>query len=644
MGAAAQQPPPQSPQQPVFRSRVDLVALDVTVVDKDGKPVEGLKATDFVVTLNGKPGTVREMEYVTYGGAPGSEVTIAGRETSNVAPAAAKASRGGRVIVLLIDDLAARANEGKMLMLAAERILATLDLGDMVGLASTSGLGPVISPTRDRAAVLAALKSREVVGRKEDLTAPFIITVPEALDFERGMNVYGSSPRFIERECSIVDLGETCRETVASAARRLARDTLHRAAMQMRAYADVMTALKPAPDPRIVIALSTGVAPAADDYFGLGPVARAAAEAGVRFYALTEVADASDVSSVGAAGMLPQDDRPYARRFENAFLTAGVQTVATAAGGEAWRVVGQADRFFKRIISETSGIYRLGVEATTSVAASRMLDAKVSVKQSGVTVRAHRHAIVPTANAAPVPVDEALRSRVSQGGVAFGVPIAMAASVRRDPAAGDGLQVGVNIQMPANVAAPLIAMFAIVDQAGKIVNAGRQTVPPAMAGDDYQLAFPIKVAPGAYRLRFAVADAAGNIGSVESALDARLPRLGSVLVSDLVTTWTDSYGDRRFLALETVPQEAASVRAFLEIYPDSGATAPLAVQFTVLKAGDSSPALERELTPAPDGNALAAGIDIPVTKLEPGSYILRATILESGKASGTVTTSFRKSG
>ena len=628
-------------QQPVFKSGIDLVALDVTVVDKDGKPIEGLKSADFVVTLNGKPGIVRQVDYLTYGVAPGSEVAIAGRETSNTAPAAAKASRGGRVVVLLIDDLAAKVTEGKMLTIAAERILKTLDVGDMVGLANTSGLGPVISPTRDRAAVLAVLKSREVLGRNEDLTAPFVITVPEALDFERGMNIHGSSPNFIKRECAITGLGPGCEEIVASAARRLARDTLHRSAMQLRAYADVMTALKPAPDPRIVIALSTGVAPAADDYFGLAPVARAAAEAGVRFYALTEVGDLSDVSYVGAQGLLPQDDRPYARKFENSFLTAGVQTVAAAAGGEAWRVVGQADRFFQRIIAETSGIYRLGVETTTNVATSRFLDAKVSVKRSGVTVRANRHALLPSAAAAPAAVDEALRSRVASGGVAFGVPIALATSVRRAPADAAALQLGVNIQMPANVTAPLVAMFAIVDQGGKVVNAGRQAVPSAPAGEDYQLAFPIVVASGAYRLRFAVADAAGNIGSVEQSVDARLARLGAVTVSDLVMTWTGPDDTRRFLALETVPGAATSVRAFLELYREGGEPA-LEVRFALLKSGESAAVLEETRTPLPEGTALSAGIDILVGTLGSGNYTLRATVVEGGVETGTVTTSFRK--
>ena len=41
-------------QQPTFRAAVDLVHFGVSVVDKQGKPVIGLKAEDFHVTENGK--------------------------------------------------------------------------------------------------------------------------------------------------------------------------------------------------------------------------------------------------------------------------------------------------------------------------------------------------------------------------------------------------------------------------------------------------------------------------------------------------------------------------------------------------------------------------------------------------------------
>jgi hypothetical protein len=228
--------------------------------------------------------------------------------------------------------------------------------------------------------------------------------------------------------------------------------------------------------------------------------------------------------------------------------------------------------------------------------------------------------------------------------VAFGVPIALATSVRRDPAAAEGLQIGVNVEMPAGVQTPLVAMYALVNASGQAVRAGKQTLATPADGGAFQLAFPIVASPGVYRLRFAVADAAGNIGSVEHALDARLPQLGAVSVSDLVTTWTDADGARRFLALETVPPAATTLRAFLELYPDVPTVTPsLVVRFTLTAADGGSAVLERDVTPAPDGNALAAGLDLPVTNLAPGGYTLRATIMESGKAIGTVTTSFRKS-
>ncbi|HEY7475878.1 MAG TPA: VWA domain-containing protein [Vicinamibacterales bacterium] len=46
--------PPTSPQQPVFRGEVDVIRLDVSVLDKDRRPVRGLTAEDFTVTEDGK--------------------------------------------------------------------------------------------------------------------------------------------------------------------------------------------------------------------------------------------------------------------------------------------------------------------------------------------------------------------------------------------------------------------------------------------------------------------------------------------------------------------------------------------------------------------------------------------------------------
>ena len=94
-------------QQPVFRGGVDLVTLDVRVIDKDGKPVRGLKPEDFVVTLEKQPRPVRALDFLEFGSAAGS--TAEARQTTNQAGQAQPARRGGRVVVLLFDDLVLQA-------------------------------------------------------------------------------------------------------------------------------------------------------------------------------------------------------------------------------------------------------------------------------------------------------------------------------------------------------------------------------------------------------------------------------------------------------------------------------------------------------------------------------------------------------
>ena len=51
---SAQQQQPQA-QQPPFRSGVDVVQLDVSVLDKQRRPVPGLAAADFTVFEDGTP-------------------------------------------------------------------------------------------------------------------------------------------------------------------------------------------------------------------------------------------------------------------------------------------------------------------------------------------------------------------------------------------------------------------------------------------------------------------------------------------------------------------------------------------------------------------------------------------------------------
>jgi hypothetical protein len=108
-----------------------------------------------------------------------------------------------------------------------------------------------------------------------------------------------------------------------------------------------------------------------------------------------------------------------------------------------------------RIEAETSGFYRLGVEAPSLSDKRRYLSTKVSVKnvrddrarESGACRRRGAASCRSRINCA----------RLTQGGVAFGVPMRSGRPQRRDPAT-SAFQLAVNVPGPSSVEGPLVAM------------------------------------------------------------------------------------------------------------------------------------------------------------------------------------------
>ena len=69
--AGGRQQPPTS-QRPVFTSAVDVVSVDVTVVDKYGKPVEDLGRDDFTLTVDGQVRKITSAQFVAMHGTAAS--------------------------------------------------------------------------------------------------------------------------------------------------------------------------------------------------------------------------------------------------------------------------------------------------------------------------------------------------------------------------------------------------------------------------------------------------------------------------------------------------------------------------------------------------------------------------------------------
>lgn len=638
-------------QRPTFKAGVELVTIDAIVVDKNGHPVTGLTPADFIVTLEGQVRSVRLLDYREYGHPATNSVSA--EPTVTTKPQSVRQTRGGRIVVLVFDDLSFKPGPGKALLAAAERTLSSFDADDLVGLTTTSGLGPVVNPTRDRAAIIAALHDKRMIGRYDDSSAQFEITEQEALQIRQDFQ-QDTLLRVIARECADPgstfpryasptarptpkEMDGTCPSEVQNAAVMLGDMTLRRMQQQLTTYRDIIGTLSHGPDmPRVIIALTRGIALGLDtsQYAdSLEQLGQTAADSHVEFYALSELPDAVDFSS-----HLTGPDLLAAGKFMN----SGAQVVANAAGGEAFLVAGTADRFFKRIESETSGIYRLGVEPPTGLDKMRYLNTSVRVRMPGVTVRANRVSIVPSLTAAPVDTDGALRTRLAEGGASFGVPLTAGAEVRRDPTDASQLEMDVSVEVPASVTGPVTLMYGLMDESGKVADVGRQQLTQANQSD-YQVAFPVHLTTGQYRLRVVASDASGHIGSVEKPVSAALTRAGSYISSDLLTAVTDSNGASKLVALDPLPHDARTLIVRLELYPTvSGTDGGLRVRFELFQSDKSSAIATDEVAPSVSGTTSVAAASLPIQELGAGSYTIRATVLENGVDVGTQSATFRK--
>ena len=161
------QQPAQTPQQPTFRSGVELVQVDVVVVDKDGKHIRGLKAADFAVLDRDKPQTVATFEEVSHEhppeAAPGPLLTHPARlDVGNN-----QTARSDRLVVMVVDDLHIYKGRTERAQDIARQIVSQLGSQASMAVLFTSA-NRNTQVTEDRAELLAAidtLRGRQSVRR-----------------------------------------------------------------------------------------------------------------------------------------------------------------------------------------------------------------------------------------------------------------------------------------------------------------------------------------------------------------------------------------------------------------------------------------------------------------------------------------------
>jgi len=164
----AQQPGPTPPDDQVVRISTDLIQLDVTVTDKDGKVVTGLGMGDFEIFENGQKQNISSLQFMTksiggatIGGNANGAGAKPGERVSTAAQTPLTPGSVRRTIAIVVDDLTMSFGSVYYARRALRRFVEQqMEPGDLVAIIRTTGsVGALQQFTSDKQVLLAAIDS-----------------------------------------------------------------------------------------------------------------------------------------------------------------------------------------------------------------------------------------------------------------------------------------------------------------------------------------------------------------------------------------------------------------------------------------------------------------------------------------------------
>jgi VWFA-related protein len=603
----------QAPQQPVFRSGVDLVTVDVTVVDDGGRQVEDLTADQFEIKVDGTPRRVVRAVYVPYKVTASRAASVAG-----LAPYVSSNEEAdpGRLMLIAVDQRHIRRVEGLAALRAAASFIDQLDRSDRVAAAPLDHIGPVEFTNR-HASVKAYLQT--LAGTATSLRGQFSIGIAEALAVADGQRSW--LDRVVQRECGqpiarfenqarIAEASgfrDPCPVQVEQESRALAQELRSDARTTLNQMLGLVARLADIDGPKTLVLVSEGLIaePQLIDLTSLGAAAQAAR---VSIYVLQLEQPVFDASETIVSPTLYQDLQLKAD---------GLVRLAGSARGAHFRLVGADPYPFKRILRELSGYYLLAFEAAPADRDGRTRRIDVSTSARGAVVRARPAFRASTAP--PKDGDEKQIVRLLRAPrIATELPVRATTSAFRDSADGR-TRVILAADADGGSSQPVTFGYVLVNDAGVIAASGSDPAPEG------RFSHAVSVAPGRYTLKVAAIDATGRQGSVERAFDARLHGAGSLGISDL--TLTDSEPGHALRPI-VARANADSLGAVIEIYSPTGSQpVGVSVVMDVKESGSSTPVLKTAAKVVPVGASTArARADLKLGGLPPGSYVVTAHV------------------
>ena len=616
---------PLAGQQPTFRSGVDLVTVDATVLGRDGHPLDTLGPDDFRLEVDGRPRRVVSAQFVSQ--AP------RGSRPPGPSPAHFSSNEdadAGRTVVVAVDEAHIRRLEGRPALRAAETFIDTLDAADRVAVIGLARLG-ALDFTRDRLALRRRLAS--LAGQADPVFQQFNVGLSEALEISEGSRARLADA--VLRECGRAlteyvnlaraadDAGggrDACPEQVEQESRAIAQHAHIQARISLSALEALIVTVKDIPGPKTIVLLSEGMV-ADPRRVDLAKIAAEAQAARVTIYALH-----LEVPTFEAAQdrVSPTFVRDLQVRGD------GLARVTGAARGAVFRLVGSDPRPFQRIARELSGYYLLAFEPLEAERDGRAHRIKVSLARGGGELRARPGFTLPAAPASTSARDARLVALLRAPALSTELPVRVATYAYAEPTS-TNVRVVVTTEagFGDRVAPGARLGFVLVDAGGVIA---ATAVHDAADG---RYSFSATVPAGGYTVRVGAIDALGRNGSVERPFEARVVAARGVRVSDLMLA-PPPVAPRDPLQPRVDRIDRGAVVAYLEMLAVPGEPLPDLVRVAVVaEAGGASQLvvtadLSRGEPAGSLGTWAVARALLPTATLPPGRYVARADVSSAG--------------
>jgi VWFA-related protein len=643
VAADAQDPSakPQAPS-PIFRAGVELVSVDVTALDSNGRQVTDLTAGDFQIEIDGDKRQVATVEYIRSAdplrqiGAP-HKVVVADEtfSTSN-----AKGAPRGRLITLLIDQGNIRTGAARSAMNSAKKFVDTLTPEDRVSVVAVPGPGELVDFTTNHDKVREALL--RIVGTGDALRSQFNLSMTEALALYMHSNAQLAS-EVILRVCGATAGAEfdKCQREVDADAAEIANEIRRRTTGSLHGMRSVLQSLGAIEGPKSVILISEGLV-----FEGLGgetdDLAAIAADSRASIDVLL-----LDVPRFDAT----QSFQPNTPREDRDLQTNGLEQLAGASRGDLYRINTTAEYAFDKISRALDGYYLVGVEARPDDRNGRRHRIGVKSLRRGVSMRSRRSFVTTMSAKATTPTDAVTRALRSPLPI-NDLPLEVSTWTYKQPGTGKvRVIVAAEVERLASQPLEYTVGMALVNKQGRgVAQPVEKKQLIAKPGDEGTAVFSgmLAVDPGEYRVIVSMADSEGRVGSVSRAVTAFQMDGPGLTLGDLLVGSFEA-GAKPSLEPTIEPAVSGTIAVLMEAYSSSlgtaGAAPPFGLEATldILTSEDGAPLASIPMRIGAGSSPEIANVSAQVntSSLPPGRYLARGSVRQSGKPQGHMLRPFR---